>query len=46
MPLEGALITIGAISKPEGEETETELVFLINDGPSIHDEIGLEPFVD
>jgi len=41
MPLDGALITIGAISKADGAEVETELVFLVNDGPMIHDEIGL-----
>lgn len=44
MPVDGALITIGAISKPDGMDTETELVFLVNDGAMIHDEIGLIPF--
>ncbi|MFK7991966.1 MAG: DUF4397 domain-containing protein [Sandaracinaceae bacterium] len=44
MPVDGALITIGAISKPDGTEEETELVFLINDGATIHDEIGLIAF--
>lgn len=44
MPVDGALITIGAISKPDGVEEETELVFLINDGAPIHEEIGLIAF--
>lgn len=44
MPVDGALITIGAISKPDGTDEETELVFLINDGASIHEEIGLIAF--
>ncbi|MEM9073143.1 MAG: DUF4397 domain-containing protein [Myxococcota bacterium] len=40
MPVDGAFLTIGVLSKPEADETETEVVFLINNG--LHDEVELE----
>lgn len=41
-PVAGTSITAGVISKAEGEEVETELVFLIGDGENIHEETELE----
>lgn len=44
-PPSGALLTVGVINKPgeEAGETETEVVFLVNSGENIHDEVELEP---
>ncbi|MEO0323822.1 MAG: DUF4397 domain-containing protein [Myxococcota bacterium] len=40
-PPGGTRVLVGAISKAEGDEVETEIVFLVGDGANIHDETEL-----
>jgi len=40
MPPAGARVLLGVISKPEDDEVETEVVFIVNDG--LHEEVELE----
>jgi len=44
MPPDGSPVLLGVISKPEGEEVETEVVFVVGEG--VHDEVELEPVGD
>ncbi|MEM9191346.1 MAG: DUF4397 domain-containing protein [Myxococcota bacterium] len=40
MPPVGSFVTLGVLTKPDGADNETEVVFLVNNG--LHDEIELE----